>query len=375
MAAETMTTDTAGTDPGRGGRTSRQRERGAVLRLLRGEDLKLVSRALGATAATLSGWRDAFLTAGEPRLEHHAVLGPGVRPAAGRAAPGWRGPSPPCCRPGRSRCGLDVGDDVRPPAGWVARLGRLHLVASPGHIVLVAVASLGIIGRADLLGRRRQFGRAAQAHAPPFLDVPGRPDLAQHLNRRQLRPLRPPCGHVERAEELLAVGADQGGQILARRLGFRQAVVLHRPAMAREKCCELAVLIHGAERVGDAQAERALGEGRMGNTAGFFGRNGQVLRAQHGESFREDRSTSSSSSPTEARAVKMPGGNPPLTSPPASVLGTGPVAALDEGGVCHPGRPRRKPHPRSGGLGAGGAVYVAADIENAVCRVTRIATS
>jgi len=43
---------------------SRQRKRDAVLRLLRGEDLESVSRSLGVTAATLSGWRDAFLTAG-----------------------------------------------------------------------------------------------------------------------------------------------------------------------------------------------------------------------------------------------------------------------------------------------------------------------
>jgi len=47
---------------------SRQRKRDAVLRLLRGEDLETVSRALGATAATLSGWRDAFLAAGEASL-------------------------------------------------------------------------------------------------------------------------------------------------------------------------------------------------------------------------------------------------------------------------------------------------------------------
>ena len=44
---------------------SRQRKRDAVLRLLRGEDLELVSRALGVTAATLSVWRDAFLAGGE----------------------------------------------------------------------------------------------------------------------------------------------------------------------------------------------------------------------------------------------------------------------------------------------------------------------
>ncbi len=47
---------------------SRQRKRDAVLRLLRGEDLEMVSRALGVTAATLSGWRDAFLAGGEASL-------------------------------------------------------------------------------------------------------------------------------------------------------------------------------------------------------------------------------------------------------------------------------------------------------------------
>jgi hypothetical protein len=41
----------------RGGRMSRQRKTAAVLRLLRGEDLETVSRSLGVTAATLSGWR------------------------------------------------------------------------------------------------------------------------------------------------------------------------------------------------------------------------------------------------------------------------------------------------------------------------------
>jgi len=54
--------------PGRGGRMSRQRKTAAVLRLLRGEDLETVSRGLGVTAATLTGWRDAFLAAGESAL-------------------------------------------------------------------------------------------------------------------------------------------------------------------------------------------------------------------------------------------------------------------------------------------------------------------
>jgi transposase-like protein len=54
---------------------SRQREAAAVLRLLRGADLETVSRGQGVTAATLSGWRDAFLTAGEAALT--------TRPGAG----------------------------------------------------------------------------------------------------------------------------------------------------------------------------------------------------------------------------------------------------------------------------------------------------
>jgi transposase len=54
--------------PGRGGRMSRQRKTLAVLRLLRGEDLELVSRSLGVTAATLTAWRDTFLAAGEASL-------------------------------------------------------------------------------------------------------------------------------------------------------------------------------------------------------------------------------------------------------------------------------------------------------------------
>ncbi len=49
-------------------RMSAGRKREAVLRLLRGEDLELVSRGLGVTAAELSGWRDAFLAAGEASM-------------------------------------------------------------------------------------------------------------------------------------------------------------------------------------------------------------------------------------------------------------------------------------------------------------------
>ncbi len=50
-------------------RMSARRRQAAVLRLLRGEDLELVSRELGVTAAGLSGWRDQFLAAGEASLK------------------------------------------------------------------------------------------------------------------------------------------------------------------------------------------------------------------------------------------------------------------------------------------------------------------
>jgi hypothetical protein len=55
---------------------SARRQQSAVLRLLRGEDLELVSRDLGVTAAALTAWRDAFLAAGEASLK--------TRPADGR---------------------------------------------------------------------------------------------------------------------------------------------------------------------------------------------------------------------------------------------------------------------------------------------------
>src|SRR4051812_37364414 len=64
-----------GRGAGRGGPLSRQRKSAAVRRLLRGEDLETVSRELGVTAATLTGWRDAFLAAGEAALMPRAATG------------------------------------------------------------------------------------------------------------------------------------------------------------------------------------------------------------------------------------------------------------------------------------------------------------
>jgi len=51
------------------GRWSAKRKTTAVLRLLRGEDIDTLSRELAVTAATLSNWRDRFLTGGEANLK------------------------------------------------------------------------------------------------------------------------------------------------------------------------------------------------------------------------------------------------------------------------------------------------------------------
>jgi transposase len=51
------------------GRFSARRKAEAVVRLLRGEDLETLSRALGVTAATLSAWREAFLAGGTAALK------------------------------------------------------------------------------------------------------------------------------------------------------------------------------------------------------------------------------------------------------------------------------------------------------------------
>jgi transposase-like protein len=56
-------------NPGDRGRFSAKRKTDAVLRLLRGADLELISRELGVTAATLSGWRDDFLAGGQAALK------------------------------------------------------------------------------------------------------------------------------------------------------------------------------------------------------------------------------------------------------------------------------------------------------------------
>src|ERR687893_1496080 len=64
MPKTNTTTDT----PDRG-RFSARRKAEAVLRLLRGEDLDTLSRELGVTAATLSGWRESFLDGGTAAMK------------------------------------------------------------------------------------------------------------------------------------------------------------------------------------------------------------------------------------------------------------------------------------------------------------------
>ena len=51
------------------GRWSAKRKMAAVLRLLRGEDLETLSREVGVTAATLSGWREQSLIGMEANLK------------------------------------------------------------------------------------------------------------------------------------------------------------------------------------------------------------------------------------------------------------------------------------------------------------------
>jgi len=51
------------------GRFSARRKSAAVLRLFRGEDLELLSREYGVTAARLSQWREGFLAAGQLGLQ------------------------------------------------------------------------------------------------------------------------------------------------------------------------------------------------------------------------------------------------------------------------------------------------------------------
>ena len=62
----------SGAATAKGGRFSAHRKTEAVLRLLRGEDLELLSRELGVIASTLSLWREQFLASGQSALKGKA---------------------------------------------------------------------------------------------------------------------------------------------------------------------------------------------------------------------------------------------------------------------------------------------------------------
>ena len=102
---KTQTTASGGVGLGRGGRMSRQRKRDAVLRLLRGEDLEILSRALGVTAATLSGWQDTFLSAGESSLATRSTDGEALETERLNVNRLWSG------TPDRLPIGTPVGSD------------------------------------------------------------------------------------------------------------------------------------------------------------------------------------------------------------------------------------------------------------------------
>ena len=54
------------------GRFSSRKKMDVVLRVLRGDDLDLVSREAGITAATVSEWRDQFVASGPAGLKSRA---------------------------------------------------------------------------------------------------------------------------------------------------------------------------------------------------------------------------------------------------------------------------------------------------------------
>jgi hypothetical protein len=57
------------------GRFSSRKKMAVVLRVLRGDDLDLVSREAGITAATVPAWRDQFVVSGQAGLKNWAAEG------------------------------------------------------------------------------------------------------------------------------------------------------------------------------------------------------------------------------------------------------------------------------------------------------------
>jgi transposase-like protein len=68
-ATPTRAVDGPARKPDKPRRFSAKMKSRIVLRLLRGDDLELLSREYGATAAQISRWRDDFLSAGEVAMK------------------------------------------------------------------------------------------------------------------------------------------------------------------------------------------------------------------------------------------------------------------------------------------------------------------
>jgi transposase-like protein len=62
------------------GRFSSRKKMDVVLRVLRGDDLDVVSREAGITAATVSAWRDQVVASGQAGLKSRAADGSEVAP-------------------------------------------------------------------------------------------------------------------------------------------------------------------------------------------------------------------------------------------------------------------------------------------------------
>src|SRR5690348_7325423 len=120
-------------------RMSARRKQEAVLRLLRGEDLELVSRELGVTAAELSGWRDRFLAGGEASLKS--------RPADARDAE-------------VERLQAKVGELTMATELLEAKIERLEVyrftVVIPTALVADRFGPLAAGDRGEPVGRRRE---------------------------------------------------------------------------------------------------------------------------------------------------------------------------------------------------------------------------
>ena len=164
-ATEPMTPPPVGERPapglGRGGRMSRRRKLGAVLRLLRGEDLELVSRELGVTAARLAG-RLPGRRRGRPERPRRAR-----RPRPADRAPAGQGRrTGPRQRAARNQ---DRAPGGRPPFGpaEAEAMSRRPSPATGEVYGLAAVARAWRIARATVYRHRRAPGEARRRGAGP----------------------------------------------------------------------------------------------------------------------------------------------------------------------------------------------------------------